>query len=86
MLFKLYSNTLTCIPCRMLQMELNRVFPDWRQHIQYIDISNPTKQDLELIKQEKIKTLPSFTQGGEIKFTGFKTDIAKKIKDLCILE
>lgn len=84
MLFKLFSATKRCMPCRALVNKLNVEFPEWKQYIEYIDVDGDmTKEQTTLAHKLGVMGLPSFTDEDKILYRGFKPSMIKEIKQLC---
>ena len=62
----LFSRTLTCPPCRQLVSKLESELPEWKQLIKYIDLNQPTQEDMELAIKYGIVALPSLVLNGVV--------------------
>lgn len=84
MLYKLYSATHRCMPCRMLVNQLNIDFKDWENYIEYIDADNMSKEESDLALKLNVRSLPTITDADKIVFRGFDRSMVDKIKKLCL--
>lgn len=84
--YYLYSNTQTCPPCRMLKQSLDTKFPEWMNHIKYVDINRMGQEDIDHLTKLGVRSLPSFTSETEIISVGFSQDKLNKIIELCTEE
>lgn len=86
MLYKLFSATGRCMPCRMLIQNLDLQFPEWKDYVEYIDVDGSmTKEQIELADKLGIRRIPSFTTEDKVIPLGHSpSGGAKKIKELCL--
>lgn len=84
--YYLYSNTQTCPPCRVLKQNLELTFPEWKDHINYIDINNMSNTEMLHIIKVNVRALPSFTDEDQIISTGYSPEKLKQIIELCTQE
>lgn len=83
--YKLFSAISRCAPCRSLTRQLDIVFPEWKQYIEYVDVDGKmTKEQIDLAIKLGVMGLPSFTSDNEKIFQGFKPSLAEEIKKLCL--
>lgn len=89
--YKLFSAVDRCQPCRMLAMELNKVFPEWRKYVEYINADSMTEEQINLASRLRVMRLPTFTDDKEIinlnpkDFTSsHPREKARKIRELCL--
>lgn len=90
MSYKLFSATHRCMPCQILVRELDLIFPEWKDCVEYIDADNMTEEQIELASSLGVMRLPTFTNEKEIinlnqkDFTiNNSREKARKIKELC---
>ena len=81
--YYLYSNIQTCPPCRTLKNNLDLMFPEWKDHIEYRDINSLDQESLQHISKINVRSLPSFTDEDNIIFVGYSPEKLKQIIELC---
>lgn len=87
MLYKLFSATHRCMPCRMLVHMLNTDFPSWKEYIEYIDVDNMTEEQKEILLRLKILRIPTLTNEKEIiKINSNPSLAVTQIKKLCLIK
>lgn len=85
MLFKLFSATHRCMPCRILVHMLHQEFPDWEKYIEYIDADFMSKENRDLAVKLKVMRLPTLTDNEKIiKISSQPNFAVLQIKELCL--
>lgn len=78
----IYSNKTTCPPCRFLVDALDNDLPNWRDKVEYVDLTKDlTPEQDALISKLGIRSIPALVNENEIVGVGF-SKIYNFVKDL----
>jgi thiol-disulfide isomerase/thioredoxin len=86
MSYKLFSATHRCPPCKALVASLDKNFPEWKNHIEYINADDMTDEQLEVAQKLRVVSLPSFANDDIILYRGFSPNMIEEIKELCLIK
>lgn len=85
--YYLFSAVHRCVPCKFLVHDLDKYFPEWKNYIEYVDVDNSTKEQMELALKLNIRTIPAFSNNETILLKGFTLKrTVEEIKNLCTKE
>lgn len=87
MLYKLFSATHRCMPCKILIHMLNQEFPKWEKYIEYVDADFMSKENRDLATKLKIMRLPTLADSEKIIKISSQPNLAVlQIKELCLIK